>query len=146
SVESWYERLIMALYRPLAAHGKRLAVREFAYKPADHEVLLRAIDALPDDVIVCIKNTPHDFYPTFPDNPALGRLQRTQWVEYEVYGQFYGMGVVPCFLYEDIEKRLSHAADLGVTGVLLRVEWERINDWWALQTLNELNLVAAAAF
>jgi hypothetical protein len=146
SVESWYEQLIMALYRPLEAHGKRLAVREFAYKPADHEVLLRAIDTLPDDVIVCIKNTPHDFYPTFPDNPALGKLKRIQWVEYEVYGQFYGMGVVPCFLYEDIEKRLCHAAALGVTGVLLRVEWERINDWWALQTLNELNLVAAAAF
>jgi hypothetical protein len=146
SVASWYQELIMALYRPLKANGKRLAVREFAYKPADHEVLLRAIDGLPDDVIICIKNTPHDFYPTFPDNPALGRLKRTQWVEYEVYGQFYGMGVVPCFLHEDIERRLDHAAQLGVTGVVLRVEWERINDWWALQTLNVLNLVSATAF
>src|ERR1022692_1835863 len=146
SVEEWYRQLILALHRPLARRGKRLAVREVADKPADHEVLLRAIDGLPTDIIVCIKNTPHDFYPTFPDNPAIGRLDRTQWVEYETYGQFYGMGVVPCFLYDDVRTRLEHATRHGVTGALFRVEWERINDWWALETLNEMNLVAAAMF
>lgn len=147
SVETWYQELTMALYRPIAAREKTLAVREFAYKPADHEVLLRAIDTLPADVVVCIKNTPHDFYPTFPDNPALGRFQgrRTQWLEYETYGQFYGMGVVPCFLHDDIRARFDHAERCGVTGVLLRVEWERVNDWWALQTFNKLNTIAAAA-
>jgi hypothetical protein len=145
SVETWYRDLILAIHRPLAARGKRLAMREFAYKPADHEVLLRAIDTLPADIVVCIKNTPHDFYPTFPDNPALGRLQRTQWLEYETYGQFYGMGVVPCFLYDDVNRRFAHARQQGVSGALLRVEWERINDWWALETLNELNLIAGAA-
>ncbi|MDQ6621244.1 MAG: hypothetical protein M3Z31_16395 [Pseudomonadota bacterium] len=121
-------------------------MREFAYKPADHEVLLRAIDRLPKDIVASVKNTPHDFYPTFPDNPAFDKLDREMWVEYEVYGQFYGMGVVPCFLYDDIRQRLAHAASKGATGVLLRVEWERVNDWWALETMNALNLIAAAAW
>src|SRR5690606_2015865 len=87
----------------------------------------------------------HDFYPTFPHNPAIGRLRRTQWVEYDVYGQFYGMGVVPCFVYDDLRARLAHAVRHGVTGGLFRVEWERVNDWWCLETLNEVNLILAAA-
>ena len=28
---------------PLAARGKRLAVRDFAYKPVDHEPLIEAV-------------------------------------------------------------------------------------------------------
>ena len=145
AVEDWYRSLIMALYRPLSARGKRLAVRDFAYKPADHEPLIRAMERVPEDIVFCIKNTPHDFYPTFPHNPAIGRLRRTQWVEYDVYGQFYGMGVVPCFVYDDLRARLAHAVRHGVTGGLFRVEWERVNDWWCLETLNEVNLILAAA-
>ena len=55
----------------------------------------------PDDIVFCIKAMPHDFYLTFPDNPALGRLKREQWVEYDVLGQFFGWGVMPCFVFDD---------------------------------------------
>jgi hypothetical protein len=141
----WYERLIAAMHRPTKAAGKRLAIREFAYKPEDHTPLLAALEGLPEDIILCAKVTPHDFYPTFPDNPAIRSGRRPIWIEYDVHGQFYGWGLFPCLVAEDIVERLEYAAARGATGGLFRVEWERINDLWCLETPNEMNLIAAAA-
>jgi hypothetical protein len=141
----WYQRLIAALYRPAKAAGKRLAVREFAYTPEDQAPLLAALDALPEEIILCAKVTPHDFYPTFPDNPAIRPSRRPMWVEYDVHGQFYGWGLFPCLMADDIAARLTHAAAQGACGGLFRVEWERVNDLWGLETPNEMNLIAAAA-
>jgi len=143
-LEAWYSRIIASAHGPLARAGLRLAVRDFAYTPAAHEPLIRAVDRAPAAVIFCMKVTPHDFYPTFPDNPAIGRLAREQWVEYDVYGQFYGWGVFPVFVRDDLARRLGHAEARGVTGALFRTEWERVNDWWCLETPNRANLIAAA--
>jgi hypothetical protein len=145
TVEDWYLGIIEALHRASERHGKTLAIRDFAYKPADHEPLVRAIDRSPDSVIFCAKVTPHDFYLTFPHNPAIARLQRTKWIEYDTMGQFYGWGLFPCLALDDLNHRIDHATKSGVSGALLRVEWERINDHWSLDTLGEINLIAAAS-
>jgi hypothetical protein len=144
-LSAWYGGLIAALYAPISRHGKRLAVRDFAYKPKDHTPLVEAVDASPADVIFCIKAMPHDFYLGFPDNPAIGRLARTQWVEYDVLGQFFGWGLMPCLVLDDLQPRMARWREAGVEGIVLRIEWERINDLDALDTLNEINLLAAAA-
>ena len=141
----WYCGIIEAMHAPLAARGKRLAVRDFAYQPADHAPLIEAVGRQPRDVIFCVKTTPHDFYPTFPDNPAFGRLpDRPQWVEYDVQGQYYGWGVFPCLMFDDIRRRLVHARAKGCEGGLFRSEWERINDLAVLDGPNAPNMVAAA--
>jgi hypothetical protein len=145
NLEDWYHDLIMAMWRPTAKKNKRLAIRDFAYTPENHEPLIAAMERTPNEIIFCIKATPHDFYPTFPDNPAFGRLSRTQWMEYDTMGQFYGLGGMPCFVGEDLARRIAHAQELAVTGAVFRVEWERVNDWWVLECLNEVNLIAAAA-
>ena len=145
-LDAWYARMIAALHAPICAHGKQLAVRDFAYKPADHAPLVRAVDAAPPDVIFCIKAMPHDFYLTFPDNPAIGQLKRRQFVEYDVLGQFFGWGLMPCFVLDDLRSRVPRWQQAGVEGAILRIEWERINDLDCLDTLNETNLVAAAAW
>src|SRR3546814_4175347 len=99
----------------------------------------------PKDVIFCIKATPHDFYPTFPHNTAIGRLRdRVQWIEYDTMGQFYGLAIAPCYVGGDMAERLDHAERNGVTGGVFRTAWERINDRWSLETINETNLIAAA--
>ena len=144
SLVDWYEQIIASAYAPLTHGGLRLAVRDFAYRPSDHRPLIEAVDRAPADVIFCMKVTPHDFYPTFPDNPAIGALHREQWVEYDVYGQFYGWGVFPVFMRDDLVRRLRYAQSKGVSGALYRVEWERVNDWWCLETPNRANLIAAA--
>jgi hypothetical protein len=145
TLPQWYERLILALHAPAKRHGKRLAIRDFAYKPADHAPLIEAVGRAPADVVFSIKATPHDFYPTFPDNPAIGALRREQWIEYDAMGQFFGWGVFPCFAFDDLKARLARWRALGAGGVIFRTEWERINDLSCFDNLNEANLVAAAA-
>jgi hypothetical protein len=146
SLEDWYHGIIGALHRATSRHGRLLAVREFAYKPADHAPLLAAIDRAPADVILCSKATPHDFYLGFPHNPAIGRPGRVQWLEYDTMGQFWGWGLFPCMPLEDMRSRFAHAEAKGVSGGFFRVEWERINDLWSLDGLNGVNLILAAAF
>jgi hypothetical protein len=142
----WYHDLTQAMWKASAKHGKPMAVRDFAYKPQDHEPLIAAMQRLPKDIIFCIKVTPHDFYPTFPHNSAIGRLRdRVQWLEYDTMGQFYGLAVAPCYVGADLKRRMDYGTENGTTGVIFRVEWERVNDWWALETINETNLIAAAA-
>jgi len=145
-LESWYEMLISTIYKALSSQGLGMAVREFSYT-ADHQTAIAtAMSRLPGDLISCVKNTPHDFYPTFPDNPLIAKkTENRTWIEYDTMGQFYGWGAFPCLMRNDIERRFSHACDNGVDGVLLRVEWERVNDWWSLDTTNRMNLHAAAA-
>ena len=145
-LEDWYLGIITALHRATSRHGRTLAVREFAYKPADHGPLVAAIDRAPADVVLCSKATPHDFYLGFPHNPAIGRPGRVQWIEYDTMGQFWGWGLFPCMPLEDMRSRFLHAADKGVSGASFRVEWERINDLWSLDGLNAVNLTLAAAF
>jgi hypothetical protein len=145
TLEDWYFGIISSLHRASARHGKLLAVRDFAYKPEDHTPLLRAIERAPSDIVLCAKVTPHDFYPTFPDNPAIVDRGRPQWVEYDTMGQFYGWGLFPCLMLDDIRTRLAYAARKSVTGVSLRLEWERINDYWSLDGLNGMNAIAGAA-
>jgi hypothetical protein len=144
SLQSWYSGIIGALHRAATRRGRTLAVRDFAYKPSDHETLIRAVEQAPSDIVFCVKATPHDFYPTFPHNPAIARAKRRLWVEYDTMGQFYGWGLFPCLVLDDLRARMAHAARHGAEGISFRIEWDRINDYWSLDTLNEMNLIAGA--
>lgn len=145
SLPEWYESIIRPLYEVLSPAGMRLAVREFSYNMSHQAAITEAMNRMPKDVIYCIKVTPHDFYPTFPDNTLIERVtDRPRWIEYDTMGQYCGWGVIPCFMREDIEARFSFAHRNHVEGALLRVEWERINDYWSLDGLNRMNLLAAA--
>jgi hypothetical protein len=145
-LQAWYARLIATLHAPINRLGKQLAVRDFAYKPEDHTPLIKAMAQAPENVVFCIKAMPHDFYLGFPDNPAIGQLDRAQWIEYDVLGQFFGWGLMPCLALDDLRPRMAHWRNCNVQGVILRIEWERINDLDCLDTLNEINLIAAAAW
>jgi hypothetical protein len=145
NLSEWYESILRPMYAVLAPAGMTLAVREFSYN-ADHQAAISAaMERMPKDVVFCIKVTPHDFYPTFPDNELIATVKdRPKWIEYDTMGQYYGWGVVPCLMGEDIAARFAFARDHGVEGALLRVEWERINDYWSLDGPNRMNLHIAA--
>lgn len=140
----WYRWLVMSTYQPLARHGVKLAVREFSYNRDHQAAIVEALAGCPREIILSVKVTPHDYYPTFPDNTLIGASSRPQWIEYDVMGQYYGWGVFPCLMREDLQARITNARDKGVTGVILRTEWERVNDWWCLESANGLNLTAGA--
>jgi hypothetical protein len=70
-------------------------------------------------IVISLKNTPHDFYPTFPDNARIGDVgNHPQWVEFDTWGQFFGLGVVPSIILDDLSQRFRHSAKSGVSGVI----------------------------
>lgn len=141
----WYSQMLRSAYGPLVAAGKKMIVREFSYGPEEQHRIIQAIESLPDDVIVGIKNTPHDFWPTFPNNPAIGRTgNHPQWIEFDAWGELHGWSVVPCYRLEEYADRLRYAAAQGAEGFWCRVDWEIISEAWVLDTLNEINLYGMA--
>jgi hypothetical protein len=143
----WYTNLLNAMHRPLAEQGKVLAVRDFSYSADDQSRMIQAARRVSPDIVISLKNTPHDYYPTFPDNPRIGNTGGLrQWVEYDTWGQFFGLGVYPASVVEDMQKRMLHARASGVEGISLRTDWEVITDAGAFNSPNNLNVIAGAMF
>jgi hypothetical protein len=144
--QAWYGKLIMAMYEPIRAAGRQLAVRDFVFDKQAQTELAETIEKLPEDVIVCLKNTPHDYYPTFPDNPRLGDVgNHRQWVEFDTMGQYFGWGVGPAIMIDDYRRRMATALEQGVEGVILRTDWESLDGHSCFHTPNLINLHAASA-
>ncbi|MFC7397381.1 hypothetical protein ACFQU1_09285, partial [Chelatococcus sp. GCM10030263] len=144
-VENWYRNLLNAMYEPITAAGKTLVVRDFVFDRKTQTEIATAMEELPEDVIICLKNTPHDYYPTFPDNPRIGKVgPHRQWVEFEVMAQYYGWGVGPSHMVDDTRQRLAYAEAHNVEGVLVRTDWEALEAHSTFHTPNLLNLYAVA--
>lgn len=141
----WYANLLGAMHKPLAVHGKSLAVRDFSYSADQQSRMLDAARRVSSDIIISLKNTPHDYYPTFPDNPRIGRTGGLrQWIEYDTWGQFFGMGVFPVSVVEDMQRRMRHALASGAEGIALRTDWEVITDAGSFNSPNILNVLGGA--
>lgn len=141
----WYGELLSAMYEPLSLAGKRLVIRDFVFDKRAHDELARTVAGMPADVAISFKNTPHDYYPTFPDNPRIGTVgSREQWIEFDCMGQYFGWGIAPAIMIEDMRKRLQRARDRGVGGIMLRTDWESLNSHSAFHTPNLINLYAGA--
>lgn len=143
--QDWYRKVIDAMYQPIRNAGKRLVIRDFVYSPKDLNEVVSATESAPADVVISLKNTPHDYYPCFPHNPRIGHVgNHEQWIEYDVWGQFFGWGVFPCILLEDMKQRMEYALAQGVTGFIARTDWECMSEGTALDGVNKLNLYGTA--
>ncbi len=140
----WYAKLLEAMYEPMRRRGKTLAVRDFSYSAGNQRNMIDAASSVSGDIVVSLKNTPHDFYPTFPDNPSIGNCGgHRQWVEFDAWGQFFGLGIFPCGVAEDLKERMRRCAAKGADGVIVRTDWEVITEASAFNSFNMLNLLAA---
>jgi hypothetical protein len=140
---AWMKSITVSLYRPLTAHGKRLIVRDFSYFPSDSDAIFDVMKDVPAEVAVSLKCAPHDFYPTFPQNPRIGHSEgHPQVVEFDVWGQYCGLGVFPCLLLDDIRGRVKYALARGAQGYIARTDWEIVTDGWALDCFSFINAYA----
>ena len=140
----WYANLIRSIHEPLKAAGKLLVVRDLADRGNEQSVIVEACARVSPDIVVSLKNTPHDFCPVYPDNPRIGRTNGSpQWAEFDTMGQFSGMGILPCSLVEDMQRRLRYCRRKGVTGVWFRADVGFVSDSSVFNTLNLLNLFGA---
>jgi hypothetical protein len=144
--QRWFAQLLDALYAPIHERGKTLVVRDFVFDRKTQSQLAEVMEKLPEDVVIALKNTPHDYYPTFPDNPRIGSVGRhRQWIEFDSMGQYFGWGIGPSIMVEDMRRRFGHAREQGAEGVLIRTDWESLDAHSAFHTPNLLNLYAGAA-
>lgn len=142
---TWYTHLLDAMYRPLAEAGKMLSVRDFSYTASHQSMMIQAASRCSEDIVISLKNTPHDYYPTFPHNPSIGHTGGLrQWIEFDTWGQFYGLGFFPVGIVEDLQYRMRHCLAQGAEGITLRTDWEVITDASVFNSLNMLNLFAGA--
>jgi len=144
--EGWFRQLAAAMHKPIREAGRTLVIRDFVFDARTHAQIASAMEQLPPDVVISLKNTPHDFYPTFPDNPRIGGIAgHAQWVEYDAMGQYYGWGIGISAMEADYRRRLAHAREQGVSGVIIRTDWESLDGHSAFQTVNVFNLYAFSA-
>ena len=145
TASQWYENLIRSIFEPIVSHGKTLVVRDFAYTKSDQALVMDAAQRVSTNIVASLKNTPHDFYITFPNNPRIGHMGKMQqWIEFDAWGQFFGCGLFPCSIVEDMERRFSYDRANGATGVWFRTDLEGMTDESTFNSFNLLNLIAGA--
>lgn len=141
----WYENILRAMYEPIHKAGKSLIVRDFSYTAEQQSLMIQACEAISDDIIIALKAQPHDYYPTFPTNPEIGHTGNLrEYIEFDTWGQYFGMGIAPMSLVEDIKERLEVCYDKGAEGVWFRTDWELIHDASVHATPSLVNLYAGA--
>lgn len=144
-VDDWYHNVLAAMYKSISAAGKKLIVRDFSYTKTHQYAMVDAAGSVADDIIMSMKKVPHDYYPVFPDNPAVGNCGKLgQWVEYDTWGQFFGLGVFPCSVAEDMKGRMQRYLEKGAEGIMLRTDWENMTQSSVFCSFNMLNLIAGA--
>lgn len=142
--EDWFDQVLRAMYGPVHDAGKTLVVRDFVFDPQTHGEIAKVMERLPEDVVISLKNTPHDYFPTFPDNERIGHVgDHRQWIEYDAMGQYFGWGIAPADLMEDYRRRMCLARERGAEGMVIRTDWESLDGHSAFDTLNRLNLYSA---
>ena len=144
-IDQWYHNLLEAMHKSISKAGKRLIVRDFSYTKKHQFAMVDAARGVSEDITMSMKMVPHDYYPVFPDNPAIGNTGgMRQWVEYDAWGQFFGLGVFPCSVAEDMQGRMLRYYDKGASGVTIRTDWENMAQSSTFCSFNMLNLVAGA--
>lgn len=147
-IAQFYDGLLRAVHRPLHRRGKTLVVREFAWSRESGDRILRVIDGLPEDVVMGVKITSSDYWPTFPMNPNCHQLKnRRKWVEMDVWGENFAWAVLPIYRMGDYREKLLQAvagADGSIEGIWCRVNWEAVTCVTAPETANDINCYGMA--
>ena len=76
-------------------YNMSLYLRTFAYTPDEYEVITGCFDHLRhDDLKIMIKETPHDFFLTHPNNPLAGTIDMPTIIEFDCGNEYNGQGII----------------------------------------------------
>ncbi len=145
SKEEWFRKVIKAMYEPIHKANKMLIVRDFVFDPISQHEIAKVMEEQPSDVGICLKNTPHDYYPTFPENSRIGNVgNHPQFIEFDAMGQYFGWGICIADIMEDYRWRLESAKNKGACGFIVRTDWESLDGHTVFRTPNLINLYSIA--
>jgi hypothetical protein len=86
--------------------GKKLYIRTFAYSDSEYRVTVGCLEHLKyDNIILMMKETPHDFFLTHPNDKFAGTINRPTIIEFDTGNEFNGQGVIANTWPEYVLKR-----------------------------------------
>ncbi|CAM8129894.1 Uncharacterised protein [Enterobacter cloacae] len=127
-----------------------MVLRDYMEDEAASWQLVNALQVLPPDVRVSIKAVAHGYRPGFVNNPLLTQLEgRIKWIEFDMWGLEYGWTLLPCYLLEEIQGRLSWVESMAgeeLEAITGRLSWEWISNSSLINSVNSVNLHGLAMF
>lgn len=143
--QSQWKTGMKTLYDTLRSQGKKLVLRDYQDDNWPRQQLQTTLRELPDDVRASIKATAHAYRPGFANNPdIIDYANHRKWIEFDLWGIDYGWSLLPCFLVDEIQGRISWATSVigaELEAVTARISWEWISNSSLLDSLNEINLL-----
>ncbi len=120
--------------------GKQLYIRTFAYTDAEYLNTIGCISYIKNDKVrLMMKETPHDFFLTHPNDKYAGTINRPTIMEFDACNEFNGQGVIANTWPEYIIRRWSDLIKRpNVIGYVARTD--RYGDTRLVGTPNEILL------
>lgn len=126
----------------IGEYGLNLYARTFSYTYEEYENIIGAIELFEyPEIRLMMKETPHDFFLTHPNDMFAGTINRPTIIEFDVAGEFNGQGVIASTWPEYILERWSYFLDRNnIIGYAARVD--RYGDTRIIGRPSEINLYA----
>lgn len=120
--------------------SKKLYIRTFAYTDAEYRNTIGCIQHIKNrDIILMMKETPHDFFLTHPNDKYAGTINRPTIMEFDCGNEFNGQGIIANTWPEYIIRRWSDLIKRpNVIGYVARTD--RYRDTRIVGTPNEILL------
>jgi hypothetical protein len=121
-------------------YGKQLYIRTFAYTHAEYLNTIGCIDHIRNQKVrLMMKETPHDFFLTHPNDMYAGTIKRPTIMEFDAGNEFNGQGVIANTWPGYIIKRWSELIERPyIIGYVARTD--RYGDTHIVGTPNEILL------
>lgn len=126
--------------------GKQLYIRTFAYTDAEYANTIGCISHIKNrKIILMMKETPHDFFLTHPNDKYAGTIDRPTLMEFDCGNEFNGQGIIANTWPGYIIKRWSDLIKRpNVIGYVARTD--RYGDTRLVGTPNEILLYTLKRF
>lgn len=122
--------------------GLKLYVRTFIYTRAELDSILKCLALVQNrDIIVMVKEVPHDFFLTHPLQTYILRIDRPIIIEFDAAHEYSGQGVIANTFPDLIRRRWTHYLPMpNVVGYVARTD--RRGDTSIIGRPSEINLYA----
>lgn len=132
------------LYDACKNCGKELIVRPFASISEDYEMMTKAYEEISKDLVIMDKWTQFDWSLCLPHNKFFEKIKNNPlMVEADIFGEYFGKGNLPIYLYEHIKDKYEYCNKFNPIGYCSRIDRAGAHNFG---TVNEVNYVIMQAF
>lgn len=104
-------------YKGMEHSFKQLYIRTFAYTDAEYRNTIGCIEHIKSNkIILMMKETPHDFFLTHPNDRYAGTINRPTIMEFDTGNEFNGQGIIANTWHDDATTAREYHKKITVTG------------------------------